>query len=145
MSPDSLNSPKSDNAECDNNFCKPLNIGLSKKNHKINDSLLYNIQKYYGSDSSDSDITLNASMSFDNLKTWKSFDSLSICNKNNITKEKISIENLSEDSGYGDQMIKSFSSNNLKETMEYNLERTNFGFSAYDGDIFQEVSWDEPI
>lgn len=153
VSPDSLNSPKSDSTEEDNDFYKSLKIDIPiRKKQKSNDSLLYNATRYSGSESSDSDVTLEASRSFDNLKTWRSFDSLPVISQKNA-KDKVSVENLSEDSGYGDNLTKSSSANNLKDKGELKArnmknfpDRKSFvGFSAYDGDIFQEVSTPERI
>lgn len=145
VSPDSLNSPKSETTEDESDFYKSLKIDIPRMKEKSNDSLLYNATRYSGSDSSDSDVTLEASRSYDNLKTWRSFDSLPISNNRGV-KEKVSVENLSEDSGYSDHLTKSSSANNLKEKSDVKLrtmrscpEKKNsyVGFAAYDGDVFQ--------
>ncbi|KAJ8985602.1 hypothetical protein NQ317_015095 [Molorchus minor] len=108
VSPDSLNSPKSESTEDESEFYKTLKIDVPRIKDKSSDSLLYNATRYSGSDSSDSDVTLENSRSLDNLKTWRSFDSLPIINNRGI-KEKASAENLSEDSGYSDHLTKSSS------------------------------------
>lgn len=141
LSPDSLNSPRNDGTEDETDFAKFFSC------KKSSDSLDCNKTKYSGSDSSDSDVTLDATRSFDNLKLWRSFDSLLTCNKHNTTKEKLSLENLSEDSGYGDLLSKSTNNNQLKDknslrsTIEFNMDRKRLGFLAYDGDVYQEVSY----
>nr|CAH7713704.1 unnamed protein product [Callosobruchus chinensis] len=137
VSPDSLNSPD------DVDYYKTLKI--DKKCTK-DDSLLYNATRLSGSDSSDSDGTLGNSRSCDNLKTWRSFDSLPVNTKS--VKEKISAENLSEDSGYSDHMTKSSSASNLKDREGRRGSRGakedrrgyhisgNFGISYHDLTIF---------
>nr|CAI5868029.1 unnamed protein product [Callosobruchus analis] len=136
VSPDSLNSPD------DVDYYKTLKI--DKKSTK-DDSLLYNATRLSGSDSSDSDGTLGNSRSCDNLKTWRSFDSLPVNTRS--VKEKISAENLSEDSGYSDHMTKSSSASNLKDregrrgSRGTKDERRGYvGFAAYDGDVFTHES-----
>jgi hypothetical protein len=54
------------------------------------------------SDTGDSETTLAPSKSCMNLRTWRSFDSLP--HGAAAKKDKISAENLSEDSGYSDHM-----------------------------------------
>lgn len=147
VSPDSLNSPKSDSTEDETDFYKTLKIDVPiRKKQKSNDSLLYNTTRY-SSESSDSDVTLDASRSFDNLKTWRSFDSLPVVSSRG-GKDKVSVENLSEDSGYGDNMTKSSSVNNLKEKSDCrdrimknfpDKKNSYVGFTAYDGDGYREV------
>ncbi|KAG5896475.1 hypothetical protein JTB14_005856 [Gonioctena quinquepunctata] len=143
LSPDSLNSPKSDSTEDESDFYKSLTIDVPRKKQRSRDSLLYNAARFSGSESSDSDATLEASRSFDNLKTWRSYDSLPVNSKS--VREKVSAENLSEDSGYSDHLTKSCSANNLKErgdvrSMKSSPDKRNtyVGFSAYDGDVLQE-------
>lgn len=142
LSPDSLNSPKNISIEDETDFSKIFTACRSS------DSLICNKTKCSGSDSSDSDVTLDTTRSFDNLKLWRSFDSLPTCNKNCATKEKLSVENLSEDSGYGDHLSKSTNHNqsidnssSFKTTVKFNMDKRRLGFSAYDGDVYQEVSW----
>lgn len=55
------------------------------------------------SDSVDSETTLAPSKSYSNLRTWHSSDNIPH-QANNTKREKISVENLSEDSGYSDHM-----------------------------------------
>lgn len=55
------------------------------------------------SDSVDSETTLAPSKSYSNLRTWHSSDNIPH-QTNNTKREKISVENLSEDSGYSDHM-----------------------------------------
>ncbi|XP_050297290.1 uncharacterized protein LOC126736792 [Anthonomus grandis grandis] len=83
------------------------NIDKSEQSES-RDSLLYNASLRYSSssssDSTDSDNTVENSRSCDNLKTWRSFDNLPLSNHHSPPK-KFSSENLSEDSGYGDQLL----------------------------------------
>lgn len=146
LSPDSLNSPKSDDTEDETDFYKTLKIDIpTRKKQRSNDSLLYGANRSSGSDTSESDV-IDISRSFDNLKPWRSFDSLPV---NKIVRDKVSAENLSEDSGYSDHLTKSSSYNSFKikdelkvYTMKSYAEKKNsyVGFSAYDGDILNEVS-----
>ncbi|CAH1106269.1 unnamed protein product, partial [Psylliodes chrysocephalus] len=144
LSPDSLNSPKSDDTEDETDFYKTLKIDIpTRKKQRSNDSLLYGANRSSGSDTSESDV-IDISRSFDNLKPWRSFDSLPV---NKIVRDKVSAENLSEDSGYSDHLTKSSSYNSFKikdelkvYTMKSYAEKKNsyVGFSAYDGDILNE-------
>ncbi|CAH1983248.1 unnamed protein product [Acanthoscelides obtectus] len=143
VSPDSLNSPE---AEDEVDYYKTLKIDVPLRKKTKDDSLLYNATRLSGSDSSDSDGTLGNSRSCDNLKTWRSFDSLPVNTKS--VREKVSAENLSEDSGYSDHMTKSSSASNLKDrevrrgSRGAREDRRGYaGFSAYDGDVFtHEIS-----
>lgn len=140
FSPDSINSLKID-AKVENDFSRTL-----KKVKRRDDNSYFGVVSYSGYESSESDVIFDELSGFDNHRTWKSLDSLPVQNNNKSIKEKISIENLSEDSGYGDHMSKSNSNNNLKEkgehnsTMQYDFENKTLGFAAYDGNIFQKVS-----
>ncbi|CAG9815564.1 unnamed protein product [Phaedon cochleariae] len=142
LSPNSLNSPST---EDEPDYYKTLKIDVPRRKQTSRDSLLQNALRYSGSDSSDSDMTLDTSRSFDNLKTWRSYESLP--NKGGGAREKISVENLSEDSGYGDHLTKSSSTNNLKEKLlldlrmmkSYPEKRNSYvGFTAYDGEYLQD-------
>ncbi|XP_057659058.1 uncharacterized protein LOC130895646 isoform X1 [Diorhabda carinulata] len=144
LSPDSLNSPKSDFAEDETDYYKTLKIDVPARAKRSNDSWLYNANRSSGSDTSESDV-IDISRSFDNLKPWRSFESLPVGQKS--VREKASAENLSEDSGYSDHLTKSSSTNNFKakdeirtKTMKsYPEKRSSYvGFSAYDGDVLQE-------
>lgn len=145
FSPDSLNYLKS--AEEETELCKTVKISVPSNYQKRRDDFSYNVTKLTGTDSSESAVTSDTPRSSENFKAWRSFDSLPIC-KNNAIKDKVSVENLSEDSGYSDHMTKSYSSNDLKDgtevqvrtTMQYNWEKSSFGFTAYDGDLVHEVS-----
>ncbi|CAH0559669.1 unnamed protein product [Brassicogethes aeneus] len=150
VSPDSLDT----DWEKENDYYKSLNIDVPRRKDKNSsrDSLLYNNSE--GSDTSEG--TLEPSRSFDNLKTWKSFDSLPIGNTNKaLIKEKLSTENLSEDSGYSDHLInnKSSSGGNLAKQLEsamkpidssvnshFRKKRSCDGFGAYDGEVFHHIS-----
>ncbi|KAL1506213.1 hypothetical protein ABEB36_005613 [Hypothenemus hampei] len=131
-------------------------INRSKQNGGSRDSLLYNAStRYSSSDSSDSDTTVENSRSCDNLKTWRSFDSLLL---NSNSSKKFSSENLSEDSGYGDQLLNSlnnfnktnnstgnlfaFKGNDQDSIMDKKKEKKNsyVGFEAYDCDVFQNFN-----
>lgn len=142
FSPDSLNSLKNDSMQDETNIHKMRKIDLAN----IKTTLSGNGTKSSESDSSDSDVLFHSSRSSGNYNVWRSFDNLPIVNKSNNIKEKISAENLSEDSGYSDNISKSLSSNNVKEKcdlkiqMLYHLEKKPNVFSAYDGNLFQEVS-----
>lgn len=117
-------------------WCQGVKNHSSTKTKKINNNF-FNEKNPSISVTLDNGIVSQTSISSEYLKVWTSYDSL--CVKN---KDKISIENLSQDSGFGDHIAKSYSSNNLKErrtTLQHNLEE-KIGFSAYDGDIFQWVS-----
>lgn len=137
LSPDSLDNDENDENLSNNNnneYYKSLKIDLPlKKDYTSRDSLLYNVTIRYNSDgnSDSSDDTLAASHSLDNLKTWRSYDSLQQTKQKPASKEKISVENLSEDSGYSDQIIKM---KPLKLTTK--KQNNTVGFSAYDGDVF---------
>ncbi|XP_072386474.1 uncharacterized protein [Diabrotica undecimpunctata] len=144
LSPDSLNSPKSESTEDETDYYKTLKIDVPTRVKRSNDSLLYSAHRSSGSDTSESDV-IDISRSFDNLKPWRSFDSLPIINKN--IRDKVSAENLSEDSGYSDHLTKSSSTNSFKSKDEvrvntmknYSDRKSSYvGFSAYDGDIMQE-------
>uniref|UniRef100_A0AAR5PQ87 Uncharacterized protein n=1 Tax=Dendroctonus ponderosae TaxID=77166 RepID=A0AAR5PQ87_DENPD len=140
------------------------------KQSSSRDSLLYNVStRYSSSDSSDSDTTVENSRSCDNLKTWRSFDSLQL-GGNGGTK-KFSSENLSEDSGYGEQLLSSLNnhakltnpfmvslssstgnlmglrksdSNKMAKTIDDNppkrKKNSYVGFGAYDCDVFQNFN-----
>lgn len=114
VSPDSLEQSHSDGEQ---EYYKTIRIDVPQsKNYKSRDSLLYNYTtRQHDSDSSesaDSEDTLEASRydscrSVDNLKIWRSFDSLNLNNSSSqksAVKEKMSAENLSEDSGYSDHL-----------------------------------------
>lgn len=172
VSPDSLERTQSDGEQ---EYYKTLQIDIPrKKQSRSGDSLLYNHKaRTHDSDSSesaDSEDTLEASRydsckSVDNLKTWRSFDSLHVngSSSHKSAKEKMSAENLSEDSGYSDHLCsyiknKSSSIPNIhqacsateklanKEKSASKMDqktRTNasVGFTAYDGDVFQKTEW----
>lgn len=151
ISRDSLNLTST---EEESEYYMTLKVEVPKKKNS-NDSLLYNSVVFSGpqSPSSESEEISEVSRSFDNLKTWRSFDSLAATNKNRtVSKDKVSTENLSEDSGYG-EITKSSSVNNLKENSKdgscgkplrttLSEKRGSFtGFSPYDGEGFHEVSF----
>lgn len=170
ISPDSLEQTQSDGEQ---EYYKTLQIDIPrKKQSRSGDSLLYNhsiqVHDSDSSESADSEDTLEASRydsckSMDNLKTWRSFDSLLVngSSSHKTTKEK-SVENLSEDSGYSDHLytyIKNKSSSipnihqvcsateklakkekNISKT-QTKTENTYAGFTAYDGDVFQKTEW----
>ncbi|CAG9772900.1 unnamed protein product [Ceutorhynchus assimilis] len=137
-------------------------INTRSKKSSSRDSLLYNASTRYSSssDSSDSDTTVENSRSCDNLKTWRSFDSLLL--SPNTSTRKFSSENLSEDSGYGDQLLLhnyvkcgstffstlSSSTGQLegvkrmaKNAGEKSDRKNSYvGFGAYDCDVFQNFN-----
>ncbi|XP_030755529.1 uncharacterized protein LOC115881940 isoform X3 [Sitophilus oryzae] len=129
---------------------------VNSKQSSSRDSLLYNAStRYSGSESSDSDTIFDTSRSCDNLKTWRSFDSLPLTNGHCSAGKRFSSENLSEDSGYGDQMLYgkagnlSNSAGNLADKRKNMTGRIGdmvksrgkknsyVGFNAYDCDVFQ--------
>lgn len=171
ISPDSLERAQSDGEQ---EYYRALQIDIPRKKQcRSGDSLLYNHTVRIDSDSSESsEDTLEAARydsckSVDNLKTWRSFDSLHVngSSSQKSTKEKMSAENLSEDSGYSDHFggcyIKNKSSSipnihqicSATEKLVINKEKsgtsktqtkpenTYAGFTAYDGDIFQKTEW----
>lgn len=111
--PDSFEQTNSDE---DQSYYKSYkNNTATIKQRRNRDCIIYNhTTRYNDSDSSesaDSEDTLEAvrydsCKSVDNLKTWRSFDSLIVnCSSTHKSlKEKISSENLSEDSGYSDHL-----------------------------------------
>ncbi|KAF7286697.1 hypothetical protein GWI33_004323 [Rhynchophorus ferrugineus] len=139
----------------DNEFFKDV---TSSKQSTSRDSLLYNAStRYSGSDSSDSDTIFDTSRSCDNLKTWRSFDSLPLTNGHCVVGKRFSSENLSEDSGYGDQMLTGRTGNfsnsvgnlhdkkktmNEKPDTNKNKDKKNsyVGFNAYDCDVMQNFN-----
>ncbi|XP_060527330.1 uncharacterized protein LOC132702599 isoform X2 [Cylas formicarius] len=143
----------------DAEFFKSIRIDVPRSKQNVSrDSLLYNVGRSSGSDSSDSDTTLDGSKSCDNLKTWRSFDSLPLNSAGAIGK-KFSSENLSEDSGYGDQLMLvnksgsvgnlnngkraaggNMTASNFENTMEKTKRNSYVGFGAYDGDVFQNFN-----
>lgn len=164
VSPDSLEQTRSDEEQT---FYKSLHTT------RLNDS--------DSSESADSEDTLEAARydsckSVDNLKTWRSFDSLNVTATHKSAKEKMSSENLSEDSGYSDHLcnyMKNRSSSipninqvtrgndksqgnrekrnkndfneniveGVKERKNAKSESVCVGFTAYDGDVFQNSAW----
>lgn len=152
LSPDSLDRVQSDGEqECD--YYKALKIDVPRK--KENKSFYNATQRFGGSDSSDagdSDGTLGGSRSYDNLRNWRSFDSLpTLTVTKPKTKDEVSVENLSEDSGYSDHLCKyndasSISPNDMK-TPKFDLNqeiykksKAHVDFNAYDGEGFQSFS-----
>ncbi|XP_022919273.1 serine-rich adhesin for platelets [Onthophagus taurus] len=94
------------------------------KNKASRDSLFYNgsvEDSNSGSDSTESEETFSKSM-----KTWRSFDGL---------KNKISFENLSEDSGYSDHIFQN--NNKNKSNSNPNINKNIKKFKAYDFEMFQ--------
>lgn len=183
VSPDSLEQTKSDEEE---NFYKSLQGQTTNaKQRRSRDSLLYNhttrLNDSDSSESADSEDTLeetryDSCKSVDNLKTWRSFDSLNVTSIHKSAKEKMSAENLSEDSGYSDHLcnyMKNRSSSipninqvsrgndksstnrdklnkndfneniveSVKERKNVKSESVCVGFTAYDGDVFQNSAW----
>lgn len=172
VSPDSLERTQSDGEQ---EYYKTLQIDIPRKKQcRSGDSLLYNhttrIPDSDSSESADSEDTVEASRydsckSVDNLKTWRSVDSLHISGSSSqkSTKEKMSAENLSEDSGYSDHLcsyIKNKSSSipnihqacsateklvNKEKSVNKMSQKTQtstyVGFTAYDGDVFQKTEW----
>ncbi|XP_066159299.1 serine-rich adhesin for platelets isoform X1 [Euwallacea fornicatus] len=141
-------------------------LNRSKRNDS-RDSLLYNAStRYSSSDSGDSDITVENSRSCDNLKTWRSLDNLLLAGSNG--SKKFSSENLSEDSGYGEQLLSSLNNSGqgkvvtfqanvwdhmvessrsecegmAKTPGEAGLRKKNgaVGFGAYDCDVYQHFN-----
>lgn len=156
VSPDSLDNGKN-GWDDDNESYMSLSIEIPRKDKNASrDSLLYNVTRYSGSEGSDtSEGTLETSRSFDNLRTWRSFDSLPLVNNgssNKSVKEKISVENLSEDSGYSDHLVKSNSPTELKKEIDDcvmkasecfvdSVKKKGFqGFGAYDGEVFHHIN-----
>ncbi|XP_045469344.1 uncharacterized protein LOC123677004 isoform X2 [Harmonia axyridis] len=130
LSPDSLDRVQSDcEQECD--YYKALKIDVPRK--KENKSFYNATQRFGGSDSSDSDGTLGGSRSYDNLRNWRSFDSLpTLTVSPPKTKDEVSVENLSEDSGYSDK-----SPTDMKTSFG---KTQHVDFDAYDGEGFQSFS-----
>lgn len=175
VSPDSLERTQSDGEQ---DYYKTLQIDIPRKKQcRSGDFLLCSrgvrTHDSDSSESADSEDTLEASRydsckSVDNLKTWRSFDSLHVNGSpsQKSVKEKMSAENLSEDSGYSDHLcnyiknksssipnihqacsateklaIKEKSGSKMENKTRMKTESTYVGFSAYDGDIFQKTSW----
>lgn len=174
VSPDSLEQSHSDGEQ---EYYRTLQIDIPKKKQcRSKNSFSYNhITVLDGSDSSesaDSEDTLEASRydsckSVDNFKPWRSFDTLNINSSGQKSlKEKVSAENLSEDSGYSDHLCnymknKSSSIPNISQSVtdkhsgtaikrsepkrnvvgEVPTYRMSKTFMAYDGDVFQNSSW----
>ncbi|CAH1161433.1 unnamed protein product [Phyllotreta striolata] len=129
--------------EDESDYYKTIKIDVpTVRKRRSDDSLSLN--RSSGSDTSESDV-IDISRSFDNLKPWRSFDSLQV-NKNGGKENKTSAENLSEDSGYGEHSIKLYTNGyrSKDEHRSFNMkchpEKRNsyVGFPAYDGDILQE-------
>ena len=129
-----------------------------EKRSRSRDSLLYNVSTSLGSDSGDSaesadtvdTAKYDSCRSVNNLKTWRSFDGINANGKNK------SSENLSEDSGYGEQIFTknrstsipniAITSCNVKEERQQSKDagylekfrlkncRVSSGFDAYDCD-----------
>lgn len=175
VSPDSLERTQSDGEQ---DYYKTLQIDIPRKKQcRSGDSLLYSrgvrTHDSDSSESADSEDTLEASRydsckSVDNLKTWRSCDSLHVNGSpsQKSVKEKMSAENLSEDSGYSDHLCnyiknKSSSIPNIHQACSATEKLVNkekgatrmenktraktesgyVGFTAYDGDMFQKTSW----
>ncbi|GJQ85814.1 hypothetical protein Trydic_g20369 [Trypoxylus dichotomus] len=163
ISPDSLD--KNYNSEPESDYYKTLKIDL---NHAAKRRDSYG--RSSGSDSSDStesEDTLETAKygsckSVNNLKTWRSFDGLH-ANSNVLRSNKMSVENLSEDSGYSDHFCqynknKSSSIPNIAMALKNDKLESRFGnnnnnnyleryrlknckdFDAYDGDIYQNFT-----
>ncbi|KAI4460275.1 hypothetical protein MML48_6g00006393 [Holotrichia oblita] len=157
-SPDSLD--KNYNSEPESEYYKTLKIDANIATKRGN----------YESDSSDtteSEDTLETTKygsckSVNNLKTWRSFDGLH-ANNNVLRINKVSVENLSEDSGYSDNFclynknksssipniamalkndkleVKFNGGNNNNYLERYRLKNCK-DFDAYDGDIYQNFT-----
>ncbi|KAK9874857.1 hypothetical protein WA026_005672 [Henosepilachna vigintioctopunctata] len=155
VSPDSLDRVQSD-GEHESDYYKTLKIDVPRK--KDIKAFFEDGHGFGGSDSSDSDGTLGRSRSFDHLRSWRSFDSLpTLSSSQPKAKDEVSVENLSEDSGYSDHLCNNSKYNpatspGMKST---NSELSRFdvfenkpaksknnlaGFDAYDGDGFQSFS-----
>ncbi|XP_017783603.1 PREDICTED: uncharacterized protein LOC108567571 isoform X2 [Nicrophorus vespilloides] len=124
VSPDSLD------RDIDSDYYRTLKIdGLPKKCNKSRDSLFYNNSNNSSDCSADSEETLEAARydSTANLKTWRSFDGL----HSNTHKVKVSVENLSEDSGYSDHFYVRNKSSSIPNMVVVQHERVMPERSVY--------------
>lgn len=134
LSPDSLERDQSDDGEPESDYYKSLKVDLIRpKRNSSRDSLLYNaaarLSDSDSSESTDSERTLGGnSKSTGSLKFSRSFDNLSF---HKGTRDKMSAENLSEDSGYSDHLCnfvknKSSSIPNLRSPCEKKHSENEF-------------------
>lgn len=162
ISPDSLE--KSYNSEPESDYYKTLKIDASIATKRGNYA---RSSESDSGDTTESEDTLETAKygsckSVNNLKTWRSFDGLH-ANNNVLRTNKVSVENLSEDSGYSDHFcqynknksssipniamalrndkldVKFNSSNNNNYLEKYRLKNCK-NFDAYDGDIYQNFT-----
>ncbi|KAL3276887.1 hypothetical protein HHI36_012258 [Cryptolaemus montrouzieri] len=133
VSPDSLDRVQSD-GEQESDYYRALKIDVPRKKES---KTLQNVgNRFGGSDSSDSDGTLGGSRSFDNLRSWRSFDSLPILSVSPPkTKDEVSVENLSEDSGYSDHLCNN-SKYNITTSQSETGMKSNFDVSRLNLDLF---------